>query len=187
MINNFLKNDKQVKAIITSLTTVNTSNLLEYLENIGYFISPASTLFHGAYKGGLVNHSLQVLKYFESVNKKYNLNLLSDDVIICSLFHDVCKCGAYLYGVDRYIWNINHPKGHGTLSVSMLEKVIPLSPFQKEIILYHMGIYGCVCNKGYINEYSISQLIEIFSSNKCAKLFYFCDELATIKENLKEF
>lgn len=34
--------------------------LLDYIEKSDFFVAPASTRFHGAYKGGLVDHSLNV-------------------------------------------------------------------------------------------------------------------------------
>ena len=38
-----------------------SEKLLHFLENQSdFFTAPASTRFHGAYKGGLVEHSLQV-------------------------------------------------------------------------------------------------------------------------------
>lgn len=35
--------------------------LLEWLKSTDFFTAPASTRFHGAYPGGLVKHSLNVL------------------------------------------------------------------------------------------------------------------------------
>ena len=33
--------------------------LIEKLEDMGFFYAPASTKFHGAYKGGLFEHSFE--------------------------------------------------------------------------------------------------------------------------------
>lgn len=57
--------------------------------------APASTrLDHvGAYPGGLVEHSLNVLKLAKDLNKVFGSNIDSDSLIITCLFHDVGKLG----------------------------------------------------------------------------------------------
>lgn len=57
--------------------------------------APASTrLEHvGAYPGGLVEHSLNVIKIAKDLCKVFNANVDSDSIIITSLFHDVGKLG----------------------------------------------------------------------------------------------
>jgi len=54
--------DKQT--IITLLENVERpgmDNLIKWLDESGYFISPASTRFHGCYEGGLAEHSFLVM------------------------------------------------------------------------------------------------------------------------------
>jgi hypothetical protein len=56
---------------------------------------PASTSskYVGAFAGGLVWYSLEVLKVAKELNKLYDANISVDDLIIASLFHDVGKIG----------------------------------------------------------------------------------------------
>lgn len=72
--------------------------LLEWLKESDFFVAPASTKFHGAYEGGLLEHSLNVydclLGELASMNmtEKYS----KETVAIVSLLHDVCKIGLYI-------------------------------------------------------------------------------------------
>ena len=180
--------EELIKELILTIRTINHDKLVSlssYLSRSCFFVSPASTKFHGCFKGGLAVHSLNVYRLFKEFSSLYELNVSEDDIIICGLLHDICKCGAYIDSGAGYFWNkSSHPSRHGKLSVSMLESFIPLSKLQKEIILYHMGMYGVVNPGSYINEYSLTDLLRVFSNNIPAKVFSFCDELATIKEKL---
>lgn len=57
---------------------------------------PASTRteFVGAFPGGLVAHSLNVLRIMKELNKTYEAGLSADNLIITSLFHDIGKIGT---------------------------------------------------------------------------------------------
>jgi putative nucleotidyltransferase with HDIG domain len=65
--------------------------------------SPASTRtdFVGAYPGGLVQHSLNVLKIAKDLNKVFGSKVDSDSLIITCLFHDIGKIGNQEF--DFYI------------------------------------------------------------------------------------
>lgn len=72
-------------------------DLLAYLRSGDFFTAPASTMFHGAYEGGLVDHSIAV--YDVAMDKNASLQVLGEDywesIAICALFHDVCKDSFY--------------------------------------------------------------------------------------------
>lgn len=57
--------------------------------------TPASTQhkFVGAFPGGLVNHSLNVLRIAKDLNEACRAGIDSDSIIITSLFHDIGKVG----------------------------------------------------------------------------------------------
>ena len=58
-------------------------------------LCPASarTDYHGAYPGGLVDHSLRVLNNLVALNKAYDWKLPKESMIIAALFHDLGKVG----------------------------------------------------------------------------------------------
>ena len=86
-----------------------SEKLLEFLmsRSSDFFEAPASTRFHGAYKGGLVDHSLNVYEclkdYLERprVREIYGLNSVSEESIaIVALLHDICKVNVYRPSTD---------------------------------------------------------------------------------------
>ena len=50
--------------------------------------------FPGAYNGGLVSVSLQILKLMIKMNEALSLNIKKDDLIIVGLFHNLGKIGS---------------------------------------------------------------------------------------------
>lgn len=86
---------------ITSMHDIETVDIINYLDESDFFKAPASTKYHGAYDGGLCEHSLNVydniLKlenlFFsqKSEGDRYSLKSLT----LVSLLHDVCKIDIY--------------------------------------------------------------------------------------------
>lgn len=127
--------------------------LIQYLDEGGFFESPASTKFHGCYTGGLAEHSYRVCEKVLDFDLKLKLDTVvspgqkplkveTNNIIIACLLHDVCKMGAYIKNGDTYKWNRQQPKGHALLSISRIEKFIKLEEIEKLMITYHMGVYG---------------------------------------------
>ncbi len=137
--------------------------LLEYIEKTDFFTAPASTKYHGAYQGGLVEHSLNVFKRMYQ-HQQYSPETLA----IVSLFHDLCK--ADFYTVDYK--NVKQPDGtwtktpyyaiddklpigtHGDKSVFIVSRFMPLTAEEIAAIRYHMGAFqeGDVKNIGNVYE-----------------------------------
>ena len=137
--------------------------LLEYIEKTDFFTAPASTRFHGAYSGGLVEHSLNVLQRIYK-HQQYSPETLA----IVSLLHDLCK--ADFYSVDYR--NVKQPNGtwtkepyytindklpignHGDKSVFIVSRFIQLSAEEIAAIRYHMGAFqeGDIKNIGNVYE-----------------------------------
>ena len=134
--------------------------LLEYLQSPAsdFFEAPASTRFHGAYKGGLVDHSLNVYDCLndylsrERVKRVYGLDQISDETIaVLALLHDLCKINVYHPGkrnvkingewqsVDTFEYSDTLPYGHGEKSVYMITGFMRLSRDESFAIRYHMG------------------------------------------------
>ena len=127
--------------------------LIEHIAALGFFTQPASTKYHGCYKGGLASHSLGVYNLVNQHSKEMMLDeavtpgqkplkVSQGNIIIACLLHDVCKAGAYLGDKAPYKWNRNHPKGHALLSLEIVKKFIELEKIEELMIMYHMGVYG---------------------------------------------
>ena len=84
--------DKMKEEFIELLKQINREGidkLIEFLESSDFFEAPASTRYHGAFKGGLLAHSMKV---YEILKTKTEDN---DSVKIVSLLHDICKVNFY--------------------------------------------------------------------------------------------
>lgn len=133
--------------------------LLNYL-NDNFFTSPASTKYHGAYEGGLYDHSKAVFLRLKELTEKNDLKWQRDESpFIVGMFHDLCKCDQYikadgkiLEGTDTLVtgspllWHYEYNtktllKGHGSKSVMILSRFINLTEEEMLCIRYHMGAY----------------------------------------------
>ena len=120
----------------------------DILEELGFFTAPASTRFHGAYEGGLFDHSLEVAKQLANLTEKLGLTWeRPDSPYIVGMFHDLCKCDNYIKSLDEFIPNsyafnpdIIIP-GHGEKSVIMFLKFGYLTDEEIACIRWHMGAY----------------------------------------------
>ena len=70
-------------------------DLLDWLQKADFFTAPASTRFHGAYEGGLCEHSLDVYDMALKGMKGFGLELELESLTISTLFHDLCKVNFY--------------------------------------------------------------------------------------------
>ena len=77
--------------------------LLNYVRKSDFYRAPSSTKFHLSCEGGLLQHSLNVYDCLQA--KKQNptwAEILSgvkeENLIIMSLFHDLCKANFYVKG-----------------------------------------------------------------------------------------
>lgn len=128
------------------------ANLLAWMKDeTDFFTAPASTKYHGAYEGGLCNHSINVCNRLISLAG----NQFDPETIrIVSLFHDVCKINNYELStrnvkdketgcweqVPYYTYADDPlPFGHGEKSVYLISKFIQLTDKEAMAINWHMG------------------------------------------------
>ena len=157
---NFLDNclDNKDKKILKKLYPEISDEFVTWLCENGYFTAPASHKFHGAYDGGLYDHSLLVANTLIDLTEKNNLkwqNKRSPAVI--GLFHDICKVDLYkhkqqILRTDEgdFLMDIADQleyrndillKGHGDKSVMILASLIQLTEEEVMCIRYHMGAF----------------------------------------------
>lgn len=137
--------------------------LLDYLANKSDFFScPASARYHGAYPGGLCDHSLNVYHCLtdylarERVAELYGVEAGEESVAIVSLLHDLCKIGCYRAGtrnvkneqtgqwekVPTFFYEDPLPYGHGEKSVYIISGFMRLTRQEAMAIRWHMGFSG---------------------------------------------
>ena len=82
-----------------------SEELLKWLKNADFFVAPASSRFHLAKPGGLVEHSIHVYERLRALflmEKTRNAGEVAsltpeeeETVAICGLLHDICKVNFY--------------------------------------------------------------------------------------------
>lgn len=166
-------NIEKIKAefleMLRSTNRPGVEDVVEELENDGFFVAPASAGHHLNVNGGLVLHSLSTCKAslavyegMKQVDPNLEKEVSRDNVIIASLLHDICKCDIYKPCVKRKknvmgTWEDvpgydvsykNFPMGHGEKSVIMLLYYTGLELTDSEMlaIRWHMGPWGINMN-----------------------------------------
>lgn len=148
-----LSAQQEFKQIFTeTITREGSQNLLEWLEKTDFYTAPASTKFHCACEGGLVQHSVSVYdtlmeKHFDEHNDN------PESFAICALLHDVCKAQFYKVSTRNvkneetgqwekqpfYMVEDSFPYGHGEKSVFLIERFMRLKTSEAVAIRWHMG------------------------------------------------
>lgn len=144
--------------------------LLSWLSSTDFFIAPASTKFHCACLGGLVQHSVSV--YHVMMEKHFSPEADSEESFaICALLHDICKAQFYKKGMrnvkneetgaweKRAYYSIedSFPYGHGEKSVFLIERFLRLKTSEAVAIRWHMGGFDDSAKGG---SFAISQAFE---------------------------
>lgn len=115
------------------------------LDGIGFFDAPASTKYHGAYEGGLFDHSVAVTEALVELTEKLGLKWERPfSPYIVGMYHDLCKAGQYVRDPDDGKWIYNRDLwlcGHGEKSVILTERHIRLTDEEIACIRWHMGAY----------------------------------------------
>ena len=140
-----------------------SEELLDYLMNKSdFFTAPASARYHGAYVGGLCDHSMNVFHCLcdylarPRVKEVYGLDYDMESIAIVALLHDLCKVGCYKAGtrnvkneatgqwekVPTFFFEDKLPYGHGEKSVYIISGFMRLSREEAMAIRWHMGFSG---------------------------------------------
>ena len=169
--------------LCTTVTRPGFDNLLIWLKTTDYFNAPASVNHHGAYEGGLLEHSLSTYTNLKKLCAGFEVDVPEESQLITALFHDVCKTGVYVKikrnikedgvwkSVDGYAFEEKLPLGHGEKSVIMLLKYIELNLDETMAIRWHMGGWD-ESAQGYIGGKSISAA---FAAYPLAVLLHMAD------------
>lgn len=173
------------------------NELLEWLEKSDFFVAPASTKYHGAYAGGLVEHSLNVYECLKDIVSRYpEHNISNETIAIISLFHDICKADFYKVGTrnvkdaesgqwyKKEVYEIDEkfPIGHGEKSCIIIQWFLKrLTTDELLAIRYHMGGFDAVVKGG---DYGMSKAYEM---TPLAPMLHLADMEATyLIESRKE-
>jgi hypothetical protein len=122
-------------SLLADVNRPGMADLLDYLDECGFYYRPSSDIRHHNYPGGLAEHCLGVYRKMSEENIK---GISEDSIKIVGLFHDLCKCDMFFF-VGRSIHK-HKRDGHGRRSVRILKRYgVTLSPEEYRAIRYHMG------------------------------------------------
>ena len=152
-----------------NITRPGSAELLEWLLKTDFFVAPASTKFHCACEGGLVQHSVSV--YEVLIERHLDENAYTKETFaICALLHDLCKTQFYKVSsrnvknaegrweqVAYYSVEDTFPFGHGEKSVYLIERFMRLKPQEAVAIRWHMGGFDEAVKGG---SFALSQAYE---------------------------
>lgn len=192
-----MKTEDCKQAFLELLRSTNrdgVEDVIEELENIGFFQAPASAGHHLNVAGGLVQHSLNTaraaLKIWEGMKDlepTLEREVQRDNIIIASLLHDVCKSDIYFRTVKKKKnalgqWEDNEgykvsyknlPIGHGEKSVIMLLCYgLEITEAEMLAIRWHMGPFGLNFNsfeemRNYDTANTLHPLVSIVHAADC--------------------
>lgn len=191
-----------IRKIDRGMTDEQKSNLITYLDNNGFFTSPASTKYHCSYEGGLCEHSLSVYDTLLKVVEAEGYSNVYDEecVAIVALLHDIDKMFMYTTEIrNKKIYTPNGSKSdnmgrfdwvsveeykyrdkeerfilgtHGQNCAYMVNGLVPLTMTEFSAILNHMG--------GMEKGSEPSEVLnDVYSSNPLAIMLHVADMLST--------
>ena len=155
--------EKFIEIYNSKITRPGADKLLEYIDgpSSDFFTAPASARFHGAYAGGLAEHSINVYECLadymsrQRVKETYGFEASEESIAIVALLHDLCKINCYKPGtrnvkdetgkwiqVPTFEYDDKMPYGHGEKSVYIINGYMRLTREEAFAIRYHMGFSG---------------------------------------------
>lgn len=165
---NIKKNKEEFIELLSSTGRDGVKEVIEDLEDMGFFTAPASAGHHLNVEGGLVQHSLNTCKAalavweaMKPLEPSLETEVKRNSVIIASLLHDVCKSDIYKRTTkkrknaigqweDAEGYKVSYksfPMGHGEKSVILLLcSGMVLNDDEMLAIRWHMGPWGLNMN-----------------------------------------
>lgn len=159
--------------ICASINRPGMDDLMAWLERSDFYTAPASSRFHGDYKGGLLEHSLNVYDKLTGYVSKYpELEISPETVAVVALFHDLTKVNYYSVSTKNVkddetgVWHKEPfyktddklPLGHGEKSVIILQSFIKLTRDEIFAIRWHMGGFDNAVKGG---DFGMGQAFEL--------------------------
>lgn len=151
------ENMKRIEKELRAIDRPGMENLLDCMEDGGFYTSPCSGSHHLAEDGGLAKHSLNVLDYARKLNKVWGNKIKDETIVVTALLHDLGKMGDH--GKPNYVEKIlksgERSKAtpfetnkdlvyvaHEIRSIWIAERYIALSEEEEQAILWHNGLYS---------------------------------------------
>jgi hypothetical protein len=187
-----------IKIFNENIKREGSDKLLDWILKSDFFVAPASTKFHSAFVGGLVEHSVKVYKRFlnkikSEFGENYQEKISDESIAIIGLLHDVCKINYYKEElrntkdkngnwIQKICYTVEDklPYGHGEKSVYIINGFIRLTRDEAMAINWHMGGFD---NRVQGGSYSMGTA---FYAYPIALIFHVADlETTYLDEGIK--
>lgn len=152
----------KIKELLKQTERAGIEDLIEWMENNGFFDAPCSSKYHLAQPEGLAEHSLNVFRAALDLSKALYAEKITFDfinsMIICSLLHDLGKAGQFgkpaysitnQAAVQAALVSLAYETNkdllyvpHEVRSIAIASRFIELTEEEQFAILYHNGMYG---------------------------------------------
>ena len=180
-----MSREKFKSIFMTHVQRKGSESILSWLDSTDFYEAPASTRFHGNYKGGLCEHSVNVWEELVRLLRAYpEIKCSAETAAIVTLLHDLCKIGCYKVELrnkkENGVW-VQRPVyifqedynfgGHGSKSVYLIQKHMSLTDEEATAVNCHMAAWD-----RSPNDYSVGNA---FGQYPLAWLLHVADESAT--------
>lgn len=152
-----MDNRDRFVSLCNTINREGIDELMKWLEKNDFYTCPASSRFHGAYPGGLLEHSLNVYDELKRLLSVYpEIQVSEESVVIAALFHDLCKVNMYATekrnrkNAETNAWESYDAYtikekfcfgGHGSKSVFLAQHFIKLTSEEAVAINCHMSAF----------------------------------------------
>lgn len=164
------ENRYKIIELLNEVKREGIGELIEHMNQNGFFDAPCSGKYHLNVEGGLAQHSLNVYQAMDNLAAAfgaYNSCLTHENVVVCSILHDLGKMGDH--GKANYVEKLVRSKTknketgeydmvrstaepfetnkellyipHEVRSIEIAERFIKLTEEESHAIYYHNGKY----------------------------------------------
>lgn len=151
-------------AYINYIKRPGAKELLEFLKRNGFFEEKASVKRHGAYAGGLAEHSVNVFMRLAPIGEK---NYTAENMAVVALLHGVYKISKRCEPELIY---------YGEKSVREITRFMQLTEEETITIRYHVGAYEMATRRTCDTN-------RLFEKSKLALMFHVADVMATYMDD----
>lgn len=191
-----IKRDPTISPTTQEKIFPHIKHIIEWVRNTDFYTSPASTKYHDACNGGLLDHTLQVYNQLHGLRGVPKFKSVVDNswasAVFAVLVHDWCKIGRY----ESYLKNVKNEDtgkweqvpafkyredtvgrfGHGTQSLLMAMqlcnfRLTALTFEEMAAIRWHMDNWD-------IGHYDEADLAKCNETIPMVRMVQFADQLA---------
>ena len=131
---------KEIIDLLRSTCREGVENVLQYLDDSGFYYRASSANGHHNFPGGLAEHCLGTYKHAKKDPRASRVD--SNSLIICALLHDICKSDRFWFkgrSIRQHTPKCELDSRHSVRSIAILKDCgLQLSQEERRAIRWHM-------------------------------------------------